>query len=83
MNWLHIEADSVIKGTEMSKFIEVDIANTDSKTFVNVDQIVNVGRYKLNSTGYIHFNSSGGAYENCIHTKQSYEELKNLILNSN
>ena len=65
----------------MSKFIEVDIANTDSKTLVNVDQIVNVGKYKSDGTGYISFNSSGGAYENCIHTKQSYEELKNLILN--
>ena len=61
----------------MSKFIEVDIANTDSKT------LVNVGRYKLDNTGYISFNSSGGVYENCIHTKQSYEELKNLILNVN
>ena len=65
----------------MSKFIEVDIANTDSKTFVNVDQIVNVGRYTSSDTGYISFNSSGGVYENCIHTKQSYEELKNLIFN--
>ena len=65
----------------MSKFIEVDIANTDSKTLVNVGQVVNVGRYKLDDTGYISFNSSGGAYENCIHTKQSYEDLKNLILN--
>ena len=65
----------------MSKFIEVDIANTDSKTLVNIDQIVNVGRYTSEDTGYISFNSSGGNYENCIHTKQSYEELKNLILN--
>ena len=65
----------------MSKFIEVDIANTDSKTLVNVDQIVNVGKYMSDNTGYISFNSSGGADENCIHTKQSYEELKNLILN--
>ena len=64
----------------MNKFIEVDVANTDSKTFVNVDQIVNVGRYKSEDTGYISFNSSCGNYENCIHTKQSYEELKNLIL---
>ena len=67
----------------MSKFIEVDIANTDSKTLVNVDQIVNVGRYKSEDIGYISFNSRGGNYENCIHTKQSYEELKNLILNIN
>lgn len=67
----------------MSKFIEVDIANTDSKTLVNIDQIVNVGRYKSDNTGYISFNSSGGNYENCIHTKQSYEELKNLILSVN
>lgn len=66
----------------MSKFIEVDIAHTDSKTFVNVDQIVNFGRYKSEDTGYISFNSSGGVYENCIHTKQSYEELKKLILNT-
>ena len=66
----------------MSKFIEVDVANTDSKTLVNVDQIVNVGKYKLDNTGYISFNSSGGNYENCIYTKQSYEELKNLILNA-
>ena len=65
----------------MSKFIEVDIVNTDSKTLMNVDQIVNVGRYMSGDTGYISFNSSGGHYENCIHTKQSYEELKNLILN--
>ena len=65
----------------MSKFIEVDIVNTDSKTLVNVDQIVNVGEYKLGETGYISFNSSGGHYENCIQTKQSYEELKSLILN--
>ena len=65
----------------MSKFIEVDIDNTDSKTLVNVDQIVNVGRYKSEDIGYISFNSSGGNSENCIHTKQSYEELKNLILN--
>ena len=43
----------------MSKFIEVDIANTDSKTLVNVDQIVNVGKYKSDNTGYISFNSSG------------------------
>ena len=64
----------------MSKFIEVDVANTDSKTLVNVYQIVNVGRYKSGDTGYISFNSSGGHYENCIKTKQSYEELKNLIL---
>ena len=63
----------------MSKFIEVDIANTDSKTLVNVDQIVNVGRYKSDNTGYISFNSSGGVYENCIHTKQSYDELKKRI----
>lgn len=67
----------------MSKFIEVDIANTDSKTLVNVDQIVSVGRYRSEDTGYISFNSSGGNYENCIHTKQGYEELKNLILNGN
>ena len=67
----------------MSEFIEVDIANTGSKTLVNVSQIVNVGRYKSDDTGYISFNSSGGNYENCIHTKQSYEELKSLILNSN
>jgi len=67
----------------MSKFIEVDVANTDSKTLVNVDQIVNVGRYKSDDTGHISFNSSGSNYENCTHTKQSYEELKNLILNSN
>lgn len=66
---------------KMSKFIEVDIANTDSKTLVNVDHIVNVGRYKSDGTGYIYLNSSGGNYENCIHTKQSYEQLKNLILN--
>ena len=66
----------------MSKFIEVDIANTDSKTLVNIDQIVNVGGYKSDGTGYISFNSSGGNYENCIHTKQSYEELKKLILNT-
>ena len=66
----------------MSKFIEVDIANTDSKTLVNVDQIVNVGGYKSGDTGYISFNSSGGVYENSIHTKQSYEELKKLILNT-
>ena len=44
----------------MSKFIEVDIANTNSKTLVNVDQIVNVGRHRSNNTGYISFNSSGG-----------------------
>ena len=67
----------------MSKFIEVDIANTDSKTLVNVDQIVFVGRYTSSDTGYISFNSSGGVYENCIHTKQSYEYLKNLIINTN
>ena len=66
----------------MSKFIEVDIVNTDSKTLVNVDQIVNVGRYKSEDTGYISFNSSGGNCENCIHTKQSYEDLKNLILSA-
>ena len=66
----------------MSKFIEVDVANTDSKTLVNVDQIVNVGRYEMNYTGYISFNSSGGVYVNCIKTKQSYEELKSLILNA-
>ena len=65
----------------MCKFIEVDIANTDSKTLVNINQIVNVSRYKMENTGYISFNSSGGHYENCIHTKQSYEDLKNLILN--
>lgn len=65
----------------MSKFIEVDIANTDSKTLVNVDQIVNVGRYKSEDTGYISFNSSGNQYENYVETKQSYEELKYLILN--
>ena len=46
----------------MSKFIKVDIANTDSKTLVNVDQIVNVGRYRSDDTGYISFNSSGGNY---------------------
>ena len=67
----------------MSKFIEVDVANTDSKTLVNIDQIVNVGRYKSEDTGYISFNSSGGQYENCIHMKQGYEELKNLILSVN
>lgn len=67
--------------SKINKFIEVYVANTDSKTFVNVDQIVNVGRYKSDNTGYISFNSSGGNYENCIHTKQSYEELKKLILN--
>ena len=67
----------------MRKFIEVDVANTDSKILVNVDQIVNVGRYKSDDNGYISFNSSGGNYENCIQTKQSYEELKNLILNTN
>ena len=39
----------------MSKFIEVDIANTDSKTLVNVDQIVNVGKYKSDNTGCINF----------------------------
>lgn len=66
----------------MSKFIEVDIANTDSKTLVNVCQIVNVGKYMLDNTGYISFNSSGGNYENNIYTKQNYEELKNLILNA-
>ena len=66
----------------MSKFIEVDIANTVSKTLVNVDQIVNVGRYKSEYTGHISFNSSGGVYENCIHTKQSYATLKKLILNA-
>ena len=65
----------------MSRCIEVDVANTGSKTLVNIDQIVNVGRYKSDDTGYISFNSSGGNYENCIHTKQSYEELKKLILN--
>ena len=65
----------------MSKFIEVDIANTDSKTLVNVDQIVNVGKYKPDDTGYISFNSSGNQYDNYIQTKQNYEQLKNLILN--
>ena len=65
----------------MSKFIEVDIANTDSKTLVNVDQIVNVGRYMEDNNGYIAFNSGGGNYVNYVHTKQNYEELKNLILN--
>ena len=70
------------KGDEtMSKFIEVDIANTDSKTLVNVDQIVNVGKHESDNICYISFNSSGGYSENYIHTKQSYEELKNLILN--
>lgn len=66
----------------MSKFIEVDVANTDSKTLVNINQIVSVGRYKSEDTGYISFNSSGGNYENCIHTKQSYATLKKLILNA-
>lgn len=64
----------------MSKFIEVDIANTDSKTLVNVDQIITVGKYYADNTGYISFNSSGSNYENYINTKQSYEDLKNLIL---
>lgn len=66
----------------MSKFIEVDIANTDSKAFVNVAQITNVGRFGSDDIGYISFNSSGGVYENSIYTKQNYEELKNLILNA-
>ena len=67
----------------MSKFIGVDIANTDSKTLVNVYKIISIGRYKSDHTGCISFNSSGGNYENCIHTKQSYDELKNLILGVN
>lgn len=66
----------------MFKFIEVDIANTESKTLVNVSQIVNVGSHYESGFGYIAFNSSGGNSDNYIQTKQCYEELKKMILNS-
>lgn len=62
------------------KFIEVDVANTDAKTLVNVAQIVNIGEHYSNGHGYISFNSSGGNAENCIYTKQNYTELKKMIL---
>ena len=42
-------------GLYSGDFFDVDIADTDSKTLVNVDQIVNVGGYKRNNTGYISF----------------------------
>ena len=63
----------------MFRFIEVDIANTDSKTLVNVAQIVNVGKHYNTGNGYISFNTASCHDENYIQTKQSYEELKKMI----
>lgn len=63
----------------MIKFIEVDIANTESKAFINVSQIVNIGAHHNREYGYISFNSSSANNENYILTKQNYEELKQLI----
>lgn len=60
----------------MIKFIEVDIANSESKTLINVSQIVNIGTHYKSGNGYISFNSGGRGDENYIETKQRYEELK-------
>lgn len=65
---------------KMMKFIEVDIAETNSKTLVNVCQIVNIGEHHSSGNGYISFNSSDGGNENFIQTKQNYAELKRMIL---
>ena len=66
----------------MVNFIEVDIASTDSKTFINVAQIVNIGKHYENGNGYISFNSASAQSENYIQTKQSYEKLKQMICDS-
>ncbi|HEM7140894.1 TPA: hypothetical protein U2K51_001939 [Acinetobacter nosocomialis] len=65
----------------MINFIELDVANTDRKVFVNINQIVNVGTHYDNGQGYVAFNTDGFQSENYILTKQSYEEIKELILN--
>ena len=64
----------------MAKFIEVDVAETtNTKLFINIDQIVYVGTTCTGKYGFISYNKSNINYAT---TKQSYEELKKLILSA-